>query len=210
MSFPYSVDWKTAFYVCSVESLIKKDNMKKLKLQVQISVDGFVGRTNGALDWMNWEHDDKLSAHINALTDSVGSILLGRGMADGFMSYWSAVKPDHPEYAFAQKMLEKKKYIFSKTITSTSWDNTTVINGDLREEVMKLKQESDKDLIVYGGAGFNRSLIANDLIDEFHLFVNPTALHEGLTIFSKEVKLKLKQCVPFDCGEVLLHYEPKK
>ena len=184
--------------------------MKKLKLQVQISVDGFVGRANGALDWMNGEEDEKLLAHMNALTDSVGTILLGRGMADGFMSYWSGVTSGHRDYAFAQKMLEKKKYIFSKTSTETGWENTTVLNGDLREEITKLKRESDRDLIVYGGAGFNRSLIANDLIDEFHLFVNPTALHEGLPIFSKEVKLKLQQSIAFDCGEVLLQYALKK
>ena len=188
----------------------KKTDMKKLKLQVQISVDGFVGRYDGALDWMNWEEDEKMKTYMNALTDSVGSILLGRGMADGFMAHWSGVKPGHPDYPFAQKLLEKKIYIFSKTINSTTWPNVTVLNGDLREEVTKLKRESDNDLIVYGGAGFNRSLIENDLIDEFHLFVNPVALHEGLPIFSKEVKLALKQCIAFDCGEVLLQYEPKK
>ena len=79
--------------------------MRKLKLQVQMSVDGFVARPNGELDWMKWDWDDELKNYVNQLTDSADTILLGRKMTDGFISYWSNVKPESEEYLFAKKWL---------------------------------------------------------------------------------------------------------
>ena len=164
--------------------------MKKLKLQVQMSVDGFVGRTNGELDWMQWDWDDKLKNYGTELTDSVDTILLGRKMTDGFVSYWSSVKPDSDEYEFAKKMLEKPKVVFTKTLDKTIWENTKLAKGNLAEEVNQLKAQKGKDIIVYGGAGFVSSLIKENLIDEYHLFINPTAIGKGMTIFG-DVNSKL-------------------
>ena len=77
--------------------------MRKLKLQMQISVDGFVAGTNGELDWMTWTLDDKLLQLINSITDSSDTILLGRKMIESFMKYWEHVitQPESPEYSFA-------------------------------------------------------------------------------------------------------------
>ena len=61
--------------------------MRKLKLQMQITVDGFVAGPNGDLDWMTWDQDDKLIEHINSITDSSDTILMGRKMTDGFVNY---------------------------------------------------------------------------------------------------------------------------
>ena len=65
--------------------------MRKLKLQVQMTVDGFVGGPNGELDWMTFDWDNKLTTYVNALTDSVDTIILGRKMTDGFISYWTDI-----------------------------------------------------------------------------------------------------------------------
>jgi dihydrofolate reductase len=67
--------------------------MRKLKLQVQISVDGFIELPNGEMDWLVWNWDDKLKAYINELTNSVDTILLGRKMTEGFVSHWSSCRP---------------------------------------------------------------------------------------------------------------------
>ena len=78
---------------------------------------------------------------------------------------------------------------------------------------MKLKNESGKDIVVYGGATFDSSLIKAGLIDEFHLFVNPAAIGSGMTIFkdiSEIQKFTLVKSTPFDCGIVELHYQPKR
>lgn len=188
--------------------------MRKLKLQVQMTVDGYVAGPNGELDWMTFETDDKLSARINALTDTSDTILLGRKMTDEFVNYWTSVldNPESPEYSFAQKMVNIPKIVFSKTIKESKWANTTMANGDLVEEIEKLKKKDGKDIIVYGGASFVSSLIKNNLIDEYHLFVNPVAIGKGMTIFGnseERLKLRLIKSEAF-LNEVELCYEPNE
>ncbi len=189
--------------------------MRKLKLQVQITVDGFVGRQNGELDWMSSESDEKSTNRINELTDSSDTILLGRKMTDEFINYWTSVaeNAESPENAFARKMVDIPKVVFSKTVTESRWKNTTVENGELVEEIEKLKNKDGKDIIIYGGANFVSSLIKNNLIDEYHLFVNPVAIGTGFSIFrdlDEKLKLKLIKSESFSSGEVELWYEPQK
>ncbi len=183
--------------------------MRKLKLQVQLSLDGFVGGTKGELDWMTWNWDDSLKNKVDQLTDSIDTILLGRKMSDGFISYWAqvATDPGNEAYPFAQKMVHTPKYIFSKTLTETAYPNTSVLGKNLKEDVLALKNKPGKDIIVYGGAEFNTSLIKENLIDDFYLFVNPTAIGKGLSIFSGLKALKLISTEHFECGIVLLHYQ---
>lgn len=193
----------------------KTTTLRKLKLQVQMSVDGYIAGSNGEMDWLVWNWDDKLKEYVNELTESVDSILLGRKMTEGFISYWSDVmaKPDNPDYIFAKKMIETPKVVFTKTLNKSKWVNTDIATGDLTGEINKLKRQEGKDIIVYGGASFDSSLIKAGLIDEFHLFVNPAAIGKGMTIFKdlNEIqKLILVKSLAFDCGIVLLHYEPKR
>jgi dihydrofolate reductase len=185
--------------------------MRKLTLQVQTTVDGFVAGPNGEMDWMTRESDEKLLAYMNKLTDSIDTILLGRKMAGGFIDYWgkAAADPSNPDYAFAQKMVSAHKVIFSKTLTKSEWPNTEVVNGNLADEVKKLKNKPGKDMIVYGGANFVSNLIEQGLIDELQLFVNPTAIGSGLRIFNGLTKLKLIEGISFN-NEVVLKYKPAK
>src|SRR5438552_11680238 len=163
--------------------------MRKLKLHMNMSLDGYVARPNGELDWMTWDQDDKLIEFIHSLIDSSDTILLGRKMADGFVNHWENVvnnKPDSPDFLLAKKMVDTPKVVFTKTLDKSTWNNTTLAKGNLAEEIADLKksrQGGSKDIIVYGGAGFVSSLIKEGLIDEYHLFVNPTAIGNGMTIF---------------------------
>ena len=180
-----------------------------------MSVDGYIAKSNGEMDWMVWNWDDKLKAYVNELTEPVDTILLGRKMADGFISYWSEVitKPADPSYAFAKKMIETPKVVFTKTLKKSEWQNTDIATGDLIEEIGKLKSQKGKDIIVYGGASFDSSLIKAGLIDQFHLFINPTAIGKGMAIFenlNQMQKFNLVKSIPFDCGIVLLQYEPDR
>ncbi len=189
--------------------------MRKLKLQVQMSLDGYVGGPNGELDWMTWQWDSELEAYVNALTDASDTILLGRKMTDGFVNYWTDVvnnQPESREYPFAKKMVDTPKVVFTKTVENSGWQNTTLAKGDLTEEVNQLKNQDGEDIIVYGGAGFVSSLIRAGLIDEYHLFINPTAIGNGMTIFGQvegEKNLTLVKSQAFDCGIVVLSYTPK-
>ena len=189
--------------------------MRKLKLQMQLSVDGFAAQPNGELDWMTWDWDDEIKNYVSELTDSIDTILLGRKMTDGFISYWTSVltKPDNPEYSFAKKMVDIPKVVFTKTLEKSNWQNTNLAKGDLTDEVNRLKKQNGKGIIVYGGASFVSSLIKNNLVDEYHLFINPTSLGKGLTIFGElkdKLKLALVKSKVFDCGIVLNHYETKR
>ena len=185
--------------------------MKKLKLQMQISVDAFVAGPNNEMDWMVWNWDDDLKHYVNELTDSVDTILLGRKMTDGFITHWSNVvkNSEDPAYPFAKKMVDKPKVVFTKTLEESAWENTKLAKGQLSDEINKVKKQNGKDIIVYGGAGFVSSLIREKLIDEFYLFVNPAILGKGLPIFKsveEKQNLKLVQSISFACGIVLLNY----
>src|ERR671935_3298088 len=86
-------------------------------------------------------------------------------------------------HAFAKKMIETPKVVFTKTLKKSRWANTDIATGDLTNEITKLKSQKGKDIIVYGGASFDSSLIRAGLIDEFHLFINPVAIGSGMAIF---------------------------
>ena len=189
--------------------------MRKLKLQMQISIDGFVAGPNGELDWMTWSWDDELKKYAGELTESFDTILLGRKMTDGFVSHWTNIvnnHPDSPEYTSAKIFVDTHKVVFTKTLNESKWFNTILAKGDIVEEVNKIKKQKSKgDVIVYGGAGFVSSLIKNNLIDEYHLFINPTAIGTGLEIFkgiSSKLSLQLIKSTKFDCGIVVNQYQP--
>lgn len=186
--------------------------MKKLKLQMNMTVDGFVGGTNGEQDWLEKNQDVEFTKYYqNNIIDSVDTLLMGRKMTDVFISYWENIinnQPDSPGFLFAQKLVNIPKIVFSKTITTVAGKNIRVDNGDLVEVVNNLKNQSGKDILVYGGANFVSSLIKNNLIDEFNLFIHRNAIGEGLKIFTDTTKLKLINSKSFECGIVANQYKP--
>lgn len=189
--------------------------MRKLRLQVQMSVDGCIAGPNGEMDWMVGLFDDELIKYAYKITESVDTILMGRKMTDVFISSWLDVmnKPDDPWYAFSKKMIEIPKVVFTKTLNKSRWINTDIATGDLVEEVSKIKSQNGRDIIVYGGASFDSSLIKEKLIDEFYLFINPVAIGNGMTIFKdlNEIqKYTLIESKEYESGIILLRYEVKK
>ena len=181
--------------------------MRKLKLQVQMSVDGFVAGPEGQLDWMT-EHDEGVIARIVQITDSSDTILLGRKMTEGFINYWESVQPESPEYVFARKMVDTPKVVFSKTLKRVEGKNVRVETGDLVQAINELKGQRGKDIVVYGGATFVSELIAHDLIDELNIFVNPVAIGRGLRIFKDRKPLRLTGSKSYASGMVINTYEP--
>jgi len=187
---------------------------RKLKLQVQISVDGFIAGPNGEMDWMQWNWGDDIKKYVTELTDSMDTIILGRKLAQGFIPHWLSVAEDlnNPEYEFGKQMTDPRKVIFTKTLSSVEWKTTELAKGNLVEEINKLKNGVGKDIIVYGGAEFVSNLIKERLIDELHLFVNPTAIGKGLPIFQNldgKQDFNLLHSKSFDCGITVLAYELK-
>jgi dihydrofolate reductase len=187
--------------------------MRKVKLQMQMTVDGFVAGPNGEMDWMVLNWDDKVKEYVTEITESVDCILLGRKLAQGFIPTWASRLADQSTAdAFAKKMVETHKIVLTKTLTKSEWQNTDLAKGDLIGEINKLKAQNGKDIIVYGGATLVSALIRAKLIDEFHLFVNPVAIGNGMTIFKELIGKQnfiLAKSIAFECGIVVLNYQPK-
>jgi dihydrofolate reductase len=186
--------------------------MRKLKLQVQMTIDGYIGGVNGEMDWMVFNWDDKLNQYVTALTESVDTIVLGRGLAEGFIPHWASVAadPNNPEVEAGKLFTNLPKVVFTKTLDGSPWDNTVLAKGDLVEEITNLKQQAGGDIIAYGGATFVSTLIQHGLIDEFNLFINPVAIGHGMSIFKElngKQSLNLVRATSFDCGIVVLHYK---
>ena len=189
--------------------------MRKLKLQVQMTVDGFISGLNGEMDWMAFNWDNELMEYVKGITEPIDCIVLGRKLAEGFIPHWATVaaNPDDPEFAAGNKFTNTPKVVFTKTLDKSPWENTVLAKGDLAEEITGLKKQDGNDIIAYGGATFVSGLIRQGLVDEYHLFINPAAIGKGLAIFKEldsKQNLTLVKSKSFDCGIVVLHYEPKR
>lgn len=198
--------------------------MRKLKLLVQLSVDGYLADSNGKTDWMIWNWgpvwtwDIELQKYFTDLTASIDCILLSRKMAEeGFIGHWEKVteNPDDLQFTFAKKIANTNKVVFTKTLDNSNpiiggLKNVSLAKGDLTDEVDHLKKQEGKDMIVYGGATLVSSLLHDDLIDELFLFINPTALGTGMKIFHEPINLKLIKARSFGCGVTILSYHSEK
>lgn len=186
--------------------------MRQLKLQVQVSIDGFIAGPQHEMDWLTLNWSDDIKDYVNTLTASMDTILLGRVLAQGFIPHWAQVanNPNDPEHMAGLIFNETPKVVFSKTIQEATWHNTMVANGELVEEVMRLKQQDGKDLMVYGGAQLVSALLKHQLVDELYLFVNPVVLGQGLGIFNQvetPQSYHLHGSQAFDCGIMVLNYK---
>ncbi|MFD6155421.1 dihydrofolate reductase family protein [Nocardia sp. NPDC060256] len=186
--------------------------MRKLKLQVQTTIDGYMSGPNGEMDWMTFPWTPDVATYIATLMSSVDTILLGRNLAEGFIPTWSTrTEADGEDQATIDWMNNTPKIVISNTLTESPWDNTTVAGGDLTKLITDLKNQPGGDLIVYGGGTLVSTLIAAHLIDELHLFTNPTAIGTGLPVFAPGAYTPLTTvaATPFACGITALHYAPK-
>ena len=187
--------------------------MRKVKLQVQVSVDGFVGGPEGQMDHLTWNWDDALKQYVTDFTDASDTILMGGVLYQGMSGFWSAVTPDDEQYPFAQKMNSYAKVVFSHSLSEPlSWNNSRLATLEAAAEIRALKDQPGKDIVVYGGARFVSGLIRENLIDEYHLFVNPVAIGKGLSIFAEvsgNLPLTLVAARPFACGITVMEYGKK-
>ena len=174
-----------------------------------MSVDGYIAGPNGEMDWMVWNWDEELKNYIKEITEPVDCIVLGRKLAQGFIPYWAS----NPELEGADKINNTPKVVFTKMLDKSEWKNTVLEKGELADEIANLKKQEGKDIIAYGGAAFVTSLIRQDLIDEYHLLINPTAIGNGMPIFKdleSTLNLRLVRSKAYDCGIVVLYYEPDR
>lgn len=184
--------------------------MRTLKLQVQMTIDGFISGVNGEMDWLTFNWSDDLKEFVGKLTNSVDTIVLGRKLAEGFIPHWTASFNSAEPQEGAEKFVMTPKVVFTQTLEKSEWERTVLAKGNLVEEINALKKQEGGDIIAYGGGTFVASLLKEKLIDELNLFVNPVAIGNGMPIFQALTENQHYQLIAakaFECGIVVLTYK---
>ncbi len=184
--------------------------MSKLIVWMNPSLDGYISREDGALDWQSV--DEEIHRHMNQKAQQLSAFLHGRKMYDLMAAYWPTPEAASSDLdyirGFAKIWTEKPKVMFSRTVKTADW-NTRVVNDNVAQEVMRLKEQPGGDLAV-GGANIASSLQKLGLVDEYHLFVQPVAIGRGAPLWpadSGDVRLRLSETCTFPSGVVFLRYE---
>lgn len=175
--------------------------MRDIRFKIHTSVDGFIGKPDGDVEWIfGTMSDDMREWEVDLITDT-SLHMMGRVLYDDMAAHWPT--SDEP---FAQPMNDIPKLVLSHTITESDWSGTSFASGDLTEIVSGLKQEDGKPVLLHGGASIARDLARLDLIDEWILIQHPVAIGEGLPIFDSPKDLRLTGQHEFDAGAVALTY----
>ena len=196
--------------------------MRRLILQMQTSVDGFVSAYGAEMQWQvwnwgpEWSWDARLRQDFNATFEQIDTILLSRKMAEeGYLDHWARTAEQHrgePDWAFASRIGQVGKVVVTGKLSQARWPRTRIAAGPLAAEVTALKGQVGKDILCFGGTGFASALIENRLVDEVQLYVNPAAVGTGGTIFDSAVGGLLLDRVgskAYDCGIVVNRYQPR-
>ena len=179
--------------------------MRKLVLQMQVSVDGFVGRPDGNLEWIFPDFSEDFVAWEVERLGRAGAHLMGSSTYRDMAAYW----PTSSE-PYAAPMNGIPKIVFSRSLTTADWKETQVAAGDLEAEIKTLKGQAGAELLAHGGSRFARSLTRAGLVDEYRLLVHPIALGRGLRLFdpAEPMRLKLVETTTFKSGLVAVVYHP--
>jgi dihydrofolate reductase len=184
--------------------------MGKIVVTEFVSLDGVMEAPGGEdFKYKAWSFDFDRGEDGNQFkldeTHQSDALLLGRVTYEGFAQAWPSREGD-----FADKFNSMPKYVVSSTLKDPEWNNSTVLSGDVVEEVEKLKQELDGDIYVHGSCQLAQTLIENDLVDELHLMVFPVVLGTGKRLFgetSDKKPLRLADSKTVGDGVAILVYQ---
>ena len=187
--------------------------MGKLVVTEFVSLDGVMQAPGGEdFKYPGWtfEFDRGDDGNQFKLQETLESevLLLGRVTYESFAGAWPS-----REGEFADKFNTMHKYVVSSTLESPEWNNTTVLNGDVVQEVERLKEEIDGDIVVHGSNQLVHTLVENDLVDELRLMVFPVVLGTGKRIFgetSDKKPLRLVDSKTVGDGVAILIYQPRE
>lgn len=179
--------------------------MRKIVAGLFMSLDGVV---QDPQDWHFPYFNDEMGASVGAQMEAADTMLLGRLTYQGFAEYWANAGP---EVEMAEYMNATPKLVASRTLTSVEWQNSTLIEGDVAEELTKLKAQPGKNISITGSVVLVRSLIRAGVLDELVLLVHPIVVGKGQRLFEEmdeQVPLKLIGSKTFSTGVLELTYAP--
>jgi dihydrofolate reductase len=189
----------------------EEEDMGRIVVTEFLSLDGVMEDPGGAEDFKHggWsleisrgDEGDRFKLDETMASDA---LLLGRVTYEGFAKAWPS-----REGEFADRFNSMPKYVVSSTLNDPEWNNTTVLEGDLADEVAKLKDQYDGDIVVHGGAQLMQELLEKDLVDELRLMVFPVVLGSGKRLFgetSDKKRLRLRESKVVGDGVAILVYE---
>ena len=183
--------------------------MRKVTAGLFVSLDGVVESPE---KWQLPYFNDEMGEAVGAAMAATDAMLLGRVTYQEFASYWPGVSvKDQP---FADHMNNTPKFVVSTTLAEPlEWQNSTLIQENVAEEIAKLKQQPGKNIGITGSATLVRSLLQDDLLDELSLMVHPIVLGSGKRLFEEggdQKGLKLVDSKTFSTGVVYLTYQPHR
>jgi dihydrofolate reductase len=180
--------------------------MRKLVVTENITLDGVIDMSGGWFDPLARDVDQSDIAEVTAEhRNSADALLVGRNTFEAFRGFWPAQTDDPTGVSDYLNALQK--YVVSSTLTEPGWQHSTVLRGELIEEVRALKQRPGLDIVSTGSIQLVHALIAAGLVDEFRLFVFPVVVGRGTRLFeSTDTRLRLVESRPFRSGAVLLRY----
>ncbi|HEY6284384.1 MAG TPA: dihydrofolate reductase family protein [Ktedonobacteraceae bacterium] len=182
--------------------------MRKIIVFDNVTLDGFIAGPNGELDWAI--QDDEVTQYSKEGQGSTDMFLFGRVTYDMMASFWPTPAGKSANPVFAEVLNNSSKIVFSSTLEKADWQNTEVVKELTKDELLKLKQQPGKNMMIFGSGTIVNQLTNLGLIDEYQLMVNPVILGKGKPLF-KDIKdrmnMKLVKTKTFNNGIVLLQYQ---
>lgn len=176
----------------------------------QVSLDGFFVDARGDMSWAH-KQDPEWKEFAAGNASGGGTLLFGRVTYEMMARFWPTPAAMQSAPVVARAMNELPKVVFSRTLKNVSWENTTLVKGDLAAEVRKLKGQPGPGLAILGSGSLVSQLTQAGLIDELQIVVNPIVLGKGRTLFEgveQKHALRLFKTRAFGNGNVVLYYEP--
>jgi dihydrofolate reductase len=171
--------------------------MASLVLKMSVSLDGYIAPPDGSTGWEAAGRSPDGASWTLETVSNAGLHLIGAATYTRWAGFW----PGAPG-PFAKPMNDIPKVVFSSSLKSAGWGETTIVSGDLAEEVTRLKKERSGYLLAQGGVRFARSLVQTGLIDEYRLVVHPVVLGAGERLFSAPLTLEPISTTAFSGGAV--------
>ncbi len=167
--------------------------MSKIILFITTSLDGYIARKNGGVDWCFTDQDYGYTEFI----ETVDTVIMGRKTYEQVLTF-----EDYP-----YKGMEG--YVFSNSLSGQKDDHVTFVSGDVKEFISELQRKEGKNIWLIGGSEVNGEFLRNDLIDEYWVYIHPIILGSGIPLFKESIEpltLKLRDTHTFDTGLVRLVY----
>ena len=179
--------------------------MRKVRLALNVSLDGYVARPDGTLDWFFRTITSAQQAWTTAFLREVDTILIGHTTYLEQAAFWPTQTGE-----MADLMNSHTKIVFSRRLRALEWNHSRLAIGDVAEEIAHLQREPGRDIYVTGGAQLAGSLSQRGLIEEYNLTIHPLLLGSGMPLFgepSEEIALTLVNTIPFESGAIQLIYQ---